>query len=43
LLGGSVVATFDGATLDPRGTYGIVIREDRKDLGKTSVNFARLR
>jgi hypothetical protein len=43
LLGGSVVATFDGATLDPRGTYGIVIRESGKDLAKTSVNFTRLR
>jgi hypothetical protein len=37
------VATFDGATLDPRGTYGIVIREGGKDLAKTSVNFTRLR
>jgi len=43
LLGGSAIATFDGATLDPRGTYGIVIREGGKDVAKTSVNFARLR
>jgi hypothetical protein len=43
LLGGSVVATFDGTALDARGTYGIVIREGGKDVAKASVNFARLR
>ena len=43
LLGASVVATFDGAALDARGTYVIVIRESGKDVAKASVNFGRLR
>ncbi len=43
LLGGSVVATFDGTTLDGRGTYLILIREGGKDVAKASVNFGRLR
>jgi hypothetical protein len=43
LLGGSVIATFDGSALDGRGTYLIVIRESGKDVTKASVNFGRLR
>jgi hypothetical protein len=43
LLGGSVIATFDGTTLDPRGTYVVLIRENGKDVAKAPVDFGRLR
>jgi len=43
LLGASVVATFDGAALDPRGAYVMLIRESGKEVAKASVNLARLR
>jgi len=43
LLGGSIVATFDGTALDARGTYGIVVRDSGKDVAKATVDFARLR
>ena len=41
--GGIVVAVFDGAALDPRGTYVLSVREGGKDIAKTSVNLGRLR
>jgi hypothetical protein len=43
LLGGSLIATFDGTALDSRGGYIIVIGESGKDVAKTPVNFGRLR
>jgi hypothetical protein len=43
LLGGSVVASFDGAALDARGTYVILIGESGKDVAKAPVNLGRLR
>jgi hypothetical protein len=43
LLGASVVATFDGAALDPRGAYVLLIRESGKEVAKASINLARLR
>jgi hypothetical protein len=43
LLGGSVIATFDGAALDARGTYLTVIRDSGKDVAKATVDLARLR
>jgi len=43
LLGGSLVATFDGAALDPRGAYVMLIRESGKDVAKAPVNLGRLR
>src|SRR5215510_5376165 len=43
LLGGSIVATFDGTALDARGTYDIVVRDSGKDVAKATVDFARLR
>lgn len=43
LLGGSLVATFDGTALDPRGAYVMLIRESEKDVAKAPVNFGRLR
>lgn len=43
LLGGSIIAAFDGAALDARGTYLAVIRESGKDVAKATVDLARLR
>jgi len=43
LLGGTVIATFDGTALDARGTYVVLIRESGKDVAKASVDFGRLR
>lgn len=43
LLGGSVIATFDGTALDARGSYVVSIRESGKEVAKASVDFGRLR
>jgi hypothetical protein len=43
LLGGSVVAAFDGTALDARGTYVTMIRDSGKDVAKATVDLARLR
>src|SRR5262245_15102292 len=43
LLGGSIIATFDGTALDARGTYLTVIRDSGKDVAKATVDLARLR
>ena len=43
LLGGSIVAAFDGTALDPRGTYVVVVRDSTKDVAKATADFARLR
>ena len=43
LLGGSIIATFDGAALEARGTYLTVIRDSGKDVAKATVDLARLR
>src|SRR5215510_188739 len=43
LLGGSIVAAFDGTALDARGTYLTVIRDSGKDVAKATVDLARLR
>ena len=43
LLGGMIVATFDGHALDPKGVYLVLVQEGGKDVAKASVNFGRLR
>ena len=43
LLGGSIIATFDGMVLDPRGTYLTLIRDSGKDVAKATIELARLR
>jgi len=43
LLGGSLVATFDGQALDPQGTYPIVISDSGKELARARVDFSKLR
>ena len=43
LLGGSVIASLDGAVLDARGTYVVQVRESGKDVAKATVDLSRLR
>ena len=43
LLGGSIIATFDGTALDARGTYLTVVRDSGKEVAKATVDLARLR
>ena len=43
LLGGSLVATFDGLVLDAQGTYWAVIRDSEMELARARVDFAKLR
>jgi predicted amidohydrolase len=43
LLGGSVIASFDGAALDARGTYVVQVRESGKDVAKATVDLSRFR
>jgi len=43
LLGGSIIATFDGQALDPRGSYGVVISDSGKELARARVDFGKLR
>ena len=43
LLGGSIVAAFDGTTLDPRGSYVVMVRDAGKDVAKATADLARLR
>jgi hypothetical protein len=43
LLGGSVIASFDGAALDARGTFVVQVRESGKDVAKATVDLSRFR
>jgi hypothetical protein len=43
MLGGSVVARFDGQTLNAVGTYDVIVSENGKELGRARVDFSRLR
>ena len=43
LLGGSVIAAFDGTALDARGTYIVLVRDSGKDVAKATADLARLR
>jgi hypothetical protein len=43
LLGGSVIGTFDGSTLDPQGTYWVVVSDADKELARARVDFSKLR
>jgi hypothetical protein len=43
LLGGSIIAAFDGTALDARGTYVVVVRDSAKDVAKATADLARLR
>ena len=43
LLGGTIVATFDGLALDALGTYWAVVSDSDKELARARVDFAKLR
>jgi hypothetical protein len=43
LLGGTLIAKFDGTLLDAGGTYDLVIEDSGKELGRGRVDFRRLR
>jgi hypothetical protein len=43
LLGGTVIAVFDGARLKPRGVYDAVVSEAGKELARAGVNLGSLR
>jgi hypothetical protein len=43
LVGGTIIATFDGARLDRRGTYQVVIEENEKELVRVPVDLGKLR
>lgn len=43
LLGGTVIARFDRADLDPQGTYDVVIGEAGKELARGRIELAALR
>ena len=43
LLGGTVMAQFDGRSLNDSGAYDVVIVEGRNELARVRVNLAKLR
>ncbi len=43
LTGGTLVARFDGAALDPKGLYHVVVKDGTTELGRARVDFAKLR
>lgn len=43
LVGGTLVAGFDGRLLDPKGTYDAVITLNGKDITRTRIDLGKLR
>jgi hypothetical protein len=43
LLGGTIVATFDGLALEAQGSYWAVVSDSDKELARARVDFAKLR
>ena len=43
MLGGTVIAQFDGESLNAMGAYDVAVLEEEKELGRVRVNFATLR
>jgi hypothetical protein len=43
LLGGTVVAHFEGGAFDANGRYDVTIQEAGKELGRVGVDFGRVR
>jgi hypothetical protein len=44
LLGGTMIARFAGADVDPKGVYAVVVKEGKRELGRTRpVDLSRLR
>ena len=43
LSGGTVIASFDGQRLEPRGAYEVVIEESGKELARIRLDLAGMR
>ena len=43
LLGGSLIATFDGKILDPQGTYWVIVSDSDKELARARVDLSKMR
>ncbi len=43
LLGGTILARFERADLDPQGTFDVVIEESRKEVARGRIQLASLR
>jgi hypothetical protein len=43
VVGGTIVASFDGSTLDPMGQYDLTMFEGRKALVRARLDFERMR
>ncbi len=43
LLGGTIVATFDGRQINRTGTYDVIVREGGQTLARGQVDFSALR
>lgn len=43
LLGGTVIAVFDGSTMDPKGRYQVLLMEGEAELARAALDFARMR
>ncbi len=43
MLGATLMASFDGETIDPRGVYDLLVTERGKDLGRAVIDLGRLR
>lgn len=43
VLGGTLVVPFNGSTLDPKGTYVVVIAESGKELARVGMDLGKLR
>lgn len=43
LLGGTVIAAYDGRLLDPKGLYDVVVSESGRELARVRVDLGRLR
>lgn len=43
MLGGTIIARFDGGPLNATGAYDVLIVDGKAELARASVNFAKLR
>ena len=43
VLGGTIVAPFNGSALDPKGAYAVVIAEGEKELARVEMDLEKLR
>jgi hypothetical protein len=43
MLGGTVMAQFDGRALNPVGTYDVVVEDERREMARVRVELGKLR